>query len=405
MPVFLTRLTFPFAVLMIGFASFVRAPSLINDFSVVLLWAPYVALPLIAAVALFLMHYAMMYTGVLLLAAYWVVQTYLQTAMALELTFIRYLMLNLLLPVLLVVIAVFGEKSPQTLSGKCVLLLCVLPMLLALSIPLLNEHNVVAAIPEIFYRRIYADSWLSLAALSSYVPSIAFLGAFYWLLPTLLRGFWVYALLVIFVLFLFFAEPLISAFCFSILSFLLLVIMVQELFELAYVDELTNIPGRKALEKQMTSLGRHYTLAMLDVDHFKKFNDTYGHDVGDQVLKMVARKIYEVTGGGKAFRYGGEEFTILFPSKDANYALPHLELVRESIANYTLSLRDSDRPDDDKQGKQRRGAKQANGVNVTISIGVAEKSADLSDSKEVIKQADKALYKAKEKGRNRVVKI
>ncbi|MFQ3229573.1 GGDEF domain-containing protein [Reinekea sp.] len=403
MPVFLTRLTLPFAILMIAFATFVRAPALISEFSAVLLWSPYVILPLIAGVALFLMHYALVYTAVLLLAAYWVIQTYLQTTMALELTFLRYLMLNLLLPLLFVVVGTFGEKSPMTWQGKTILGLCFLPIFVALLMPMLNETNLVGSLPDLFYRRLYEQSWLSMASLSSYVPSFAFLAAMYWLQPTLLRAFWVYGLSIIFLLFLFFSEPLISAFCFSILAALLLIILVQELFELAYVDELTNIPGRKALEKNMASLGRHYSLAMLDVDHFKKFNDTYGHDVGDQVLRMVAQQINNVSGGGKAFRYGGEEFTILFPGKNVDQVKIHLEMVREAIATYTLNLRDNERPQDDKQGKQQRGSKQSNGVSVTISIGVAEKTAELSDAKEVIKMADKALYKAKSAGRNRVV--
>ena len=64
-------------------------------------------------------------------------------------------------------------------------------------------------------------------------------------------------------------------------------------------------------------MGRHYTLAMIDVDHFKKFNDTYGHDVGDLVLKMVAHQISQVNGGGKAYRYGGEEFTTVLYRRDS----------------------------------------------------------------------------------------
>jgi diguanylate cyclase (GGDEF)-like protein len=64
---------------------------------------------------------------------------------------------------------------------------------------------------------------------------------------------------------------------------------------------------------EMMSLGHRFTIAMLDIDHFKRFNDTYGHAVGDQVLKMVAAKLRQVKGGGRAFRYGGEEFTLVFP--------------------------------------------------------------------------------------------
>jgi PleD family two-component response regulator len=143
---------------------------------------------------------------------------------------------------------------------------------------------------------------------------------------------------------------------------------------------------------------------MLDVDHFKQFNDTYGHDGGDQVLKMVARKMMEVGGGGKAYRYGGEEFTVIFPRSRIDDALPHLEALREAIAGYRMALRSTDRPKSQKQGKGARGNRAARGdsafASVTVSIGVAESSEELKNTTEVMKAADKALYKAKNRGRN-----
>src|SRR2546425_6328967 len=75
---------------------------------------------------------------------------------------------------------------------------------------------------------------------------------------------------------------------------------------MAYQDSLTGLPARRALNEALLRLGGHYTVAMLDVDHFKRINDHHGHDVGDQVLKMIAAKLAQVTGGGKAYRYGGE---------------------------------------------------------------------------------------------------
>jgi diguanylate cyclase (GGDEF)-like protein len=139
------------------------------------------------------------------------------------------------------------------------------------------------------------------------------------------------------------------------------------------------------------------------VDHFKKFNDTYGHDVGDQVLKMVAKKMFDVRGGGKAYRYGGEEFTILFPGKRIADALPHLEEVRRVIEAYRLSIRSDDRPKDEKQGENKRGSRgNSSEVSVTVSIGVAESGDEQRTAAEVIKAADKALYRAKNRGRNQV---
>jgi PleD family two-component response regulator len=168
---------------------------------------------------------------------------------------------------------------------------------------------------------------------------------------------------------------------------------------MAFRDDLTGLPSRRALNERLMDSGRKYIIAMLDVDHFKNFNDTYGHDVGDQVLKMVAGKINGVKGGGKPFRYGGEEFTVIFPRRRLAEAIPHLEEVRKAIAAYQLVLRDSARPKKAVQGKNQRGSGSGETVSITISIGVAE-SGDRSTPAEVLREADQALYRAKRKGRN-----
>ena len=179
--------------------------------------------------------------------------------------------------------------------------------------------------------------------------------------------------------------------------------VLQDTFRMAFRDELTGVPSRRALNEQLAALGSRYTIAMLDVDHFKNFNDTYGHDLGDQVLKMVAARIARVGGGGKAFRYGGEEFTVLFPGKDAEDAIPHLEMLREEIESYRMALRSTDRPSRTKGTKRQRGGwRGKNAVSVTVSIGVAERNERYGTPQAVIEAADRALYRAKEKGRNRL---
>ena len=180
----------------------------------------------------------------------------------------------------------------------------------------------------------------------------------------------------------------------------LLVVIVDSYF-LAYRDDLTGLPSRRALNQLALSLGRKYTVAMLDIDHFKKFNDTFGHDIGDQVLKLVAARIGEVKGGGKAFRYGGEEFTVVFPRKSHNQVLEALETVRQTIADYAVTIRNPARSNkQDRKDSVRVGTKQ---VRVTISIGVASRKSKQEFS-EVLKGADQALYRAKNKGRNNVSK-
>lgn len=175
--------------------------------------------------------------------------------------------------------------------------------------------------------------------------------------------------------------------------------IVEHSFRLAYIDELTEIPGRRALVEALDDPGQTFTLAMLDVDHFKKFNDTHGHDVGDQVLRMVAARISTVS-EGSAYRYGGEEFTLLFPGKTTDDVGEELERIRGLVEASPLFLRGKDRPKK-KPKNPRKSPKKKPSVSVTVSIGVATRRPSETWDR-VMKRADQALYKAKEGGRNRV---
>jgi diguanylate cyclase (GGDEF)-like protein len=184
-------------------------------------------------------------------------------------------------------------------------------------------------------------------------------------------------------------------------SFILLLSVIELSHAMAFKDELTGLPARRALKEDLLKLGSDYCLAMLDIDHFKKFNDTHGHDVGDQVLRMVAAKLAGVTGGGRAFRYGGEEFTIIFPGRYADEALHHLEEVRKEVAHSGFAIRQGGRPR--KRPKNPRTRKNpVKQVSVTISIGAAWPDECAGTPDDVLKAADKALYRAKKSGRNRV---
>lgn len=201
------------------------------------------------------------------------------------------------------------------------------------------------------------------------------------------------------------AQPNVFAMFIAAGALIFTIAVLQDTFRMAFRDELTGLPSRRDLNERMMGLGRRYTIAMVDVDHFKNFNDTYGHDLGDQVLKMVALKLAGVGGGGRAYRYGGEEFAVVFPGKDLKQALPHLEALRQAVAGYKLALRAPDRPLKSKSDERKRGAfRAAKSVSVTISIGVAERNNRLTTPAEVIAAADKALYRAKDKGRDQVSK-
>lgn len=186
-------------------------------------------------------------------------------------------------------------------------------------------------------------------------------------------------------------------------ALILTLCVLRDSYNMAFRDDLTNLRSRRSLNESLNGLGRSYAIAMIDVDHFKRFNDTYGHDTGDQVLKMVAGKMMDVAGSARAFRYGGEEFTILFPGQSAADIMPVLEKLRKSIAEYRLAMRDEERPKNSAEGKSKRGSRgAASHVSVTISIGVAERGEEYATTAEVMKAADKALYKAKNRGRNQV---
>lgn len=189
---------------------------------------------------------------------------------------------------------------------------------------------------------------------------------------------------------------------FSTAATTLLIAAIQDSYRLAFHDELTGLPGRRALMNETMKLGPRYAIAMLDVDHFKKFNDTYGHDVGDQVLRMVASRMEGVGGGGKPFRYGGEEFTIVFAGKTSEQAVEHLDALRLNIKDSGFTIRSKRRKKSSADNRSKGTAKNGRKVSVTISIGVAERSEANPSPDNVINAADQALYRAKKGGRNQV---
>ncbi len=206
---------------------------------------------------------------------------------------------------------------------------------------------------------------------------------------------------------------------FATAAFILAVSMVETSYLLAYHDELTTLPSRRAFHEALLRLEPPYSIAMVDIDHFKRCNDTYGHDTGDQVLRLVASRLARVAGGGQAYRCGGEEFAIIFPGKTTKDVVDHLEELRARIEASSFRLRGRDRRQE-ARGPDRRNvrvrARTQTGhairqlarvaapteISVTASMGVATSSEENSSAQEVVKAADQALYRAKAAGRNRI---
>jgi diguanylate cyclase (GGDEF)-like protein len=172
----------------------------------------------------------------------------------------------------------------------------------------------------------------------------------------------------------------------------------------ANIDELTGLPGRRILKYHLRCLGSSYAVAMVDIDHFKSVNDRYGHDIGDQVLRFVAASLQR-SEAGTAYRYGGEEFVIVTRRMEFEDFVAELELLRYAISQREFVIRGPDRP----SRKPRRsfppaGPRRRQAIPLTVSIGVARVDRRRITPQEVLEAADKALYQAKENGRNQLCK-
>ena len=163
---------------------------------------------------------------------------------------------------------------------------------------------------------------------------------------------------------------------------------LTQIFNKAYAETIVNRTGQ-------TDLGRRYSVAILDIDHFKKVNDTHGHSAGDDVLQAVAKAISDaIANRGLVCRTGGEEITVFFPGAEAERASQVCEEVRIAVEELSVPTRDN-------EGDSVT-------LEVTISVGVAanldEEGSLVHDRvQDVVSSADRALYVAKEGGRNRVV--
>ncbi len=169
---------------------------------------------------------------------------------------------------------------------------------------------------------------------------------------------------------------------------------VRQTIELAVTDGLTGLHNRRYLDTQLRTLfarakvrGRPLTICITDIDRFKLVNDAYGHDAGDEVLKEFSGRIRStVRGADLACRYGGEEFVVVMPDTTAEVAASVAERLRLMIEARPFQLRSGETP-----------------LMLTASMGIATLGPGVDTPEQLLKQADRALYEAKNSGRNRVV--
>ncbi len=403
-PTALLKLSVPLALIVAAYFSRARAATLGPEFTVLIDNLPYLFCFIAVLMAYQFNRCRLMLAAFAVGAFYWVVRTHLQVSLSDPAAWYAYLAVSLALPVLCFYLLLLPERGIWNFYGfVCSLAFIMLALICVQLGPWLPEVNQVAfdyytpRPVEGYVMSRGATLLVSLVAVVGLVllclrddeVEVAILGPFFALYLTLA----------------FLHLDNMSVVMCSAAGLCLLWGLLRSSHAMAYKDDLTGLPGRRALNERLKMLGRQYAIAMLDVDHFKKFNDTYGHDVGDEVLRLVASRIRRVGAGGTAYRYGGEEFCIVFPRREVGDCVPALEAVRKEIADYRMSLRDRTlRPARAREGSKRRGATRlrTDQVSVTVSAGLAGRGPGAPDAEAVIAAADQQLYRAKKAGRNRV---
>jgi diguanylate cyclase (GGDEF)-like protein len=393
----LLRLVIPVALLVLGMLLRAYIPALGAEALTLLGYLPYLLAIVAGMLSLQFNRGRFLLLSLVTACSYWLIQSQLQVSLTDPAAAVSYKTLGIALPAVFLLLLAVPERGIWNVFGLAYFAaavgLCLLAYLVVLLMPNAlplwpGEKYVLPVGASIGYGLVLAAGVGMLCWRDTETEAAVFISA----LGTGL-------LLALFYL------PKLSMALFVAVGISQVISVLRSSHAMAYRDDLTGLLGRRALNERLRGLGGRYSLAMLDVDYFKKFNDTHGHDVGDEVLKLVASQIDKVGVGGTAFRYGGEEFCIVFPRRAAEECVDALEQLRTAIASYKMVLRDkSQRPRLNKDGSQRRGRKSAEKiVSVTVSLGLAERSDSCPRPDDVSKAADSHLYKAKQAGRNCLV--
>ncbi|MEE1673328.1 GGDEF domain-containing protein [Agarivorans aestuarii] len=393
----------PVIILSIASALLIWHSSLSASTHDIIYWMPYGLAAITAMLALQFNRRQLIAVVIVNTFSYWLIASYLQQPLSIPEAKFAFTAVCLFIPINLVLnqfINENGSTTPRALTIYGFLLVQMAGISLALNF---FVSDTAEFITEWFEPRPREGLVMSLAALG--LSAVCIVAAFFrWAYKStsLTIGLFFSFIASLFPL-MFLDREAISSVFFTASMLIMLYAGFRASHELAYRDELTGLLGRRMLFEKLAGMSKNYSLAMVDIDHFKKFNDTYGHDVGDDVLAMVASKLDQIEGGGQVFRYGGEEFTVLFRGKKLDHAIAFLDDIRDIISETPFAIRDKTSREKGDKTTRNEEAKPKNTVQITVSIGVAEKAGHHASAEEVIKEADNALYKAKNKGRNIVV--
>jgi diguanylate cyclase (GGDEF)-like protein len=304
----------------------------------------------------------------------------------------------ILLPINLLVLAFLRERGIISPAGRRRLAMMALQVMAVAILSMPGLAQVAVQLKRVFVPTMFsAWSGLSQPALLAFILSIAIIMVPLFQRYKAVESSLLWSVIAAFVAMSVAPQSHLDGVYFAAGGLALIVALIETSYAMAYLDELTQLPSRRSLNEALLKLGDSYSIAMLDVDHFKKFNDSYGHESGDQALRLVASRLSHITGGGKAYRYGGEEFAIVFPNKPSEEVFVYLDRMRRVIEQSVFTVRGNDRRKKGNSGVGRGSKKQ---TNVTVSIGLASTNGDKLAPTEILRMADQALYKAKAKGRN-----
>ncbi len=383
-----------------------QSPNTTSQLEFLLRQLPYILLGLGALMALLTNHALEAGITIGLLCAYWLIQSFLQSPLSSQPASQIFYLLTLLSPALLITYALMPQSSCLQLQGLLAALLTPLIIVLVAGLLAINQQLFLNAATNAINNTV-AGSHLSMLSWLLYLVAIGLCVGFSLYQQQSIHNSVLGCSLMSLITYGWIQLNSVSAFMFSGMGLLLCINLTISLLQIGYRDDLTQIGNRRALQQTAKTLRGPYAVAMVDADYFKKINDQFGHDLGDQALRVIASLLKQTANGGKPFRYGGEEFCLLFKGKTQQEVLDALEACRQAIANYDMVVRDKQhRPKKLKEGETRRGAsKRKSNLRLTVSIGVASSdngntSNGTNPFEQVLKSADKALYRAKASGRN-----